>query len=92
MLPWSIASLSSLAAGADTLATVLYQILEGEKHTQSLIRIGSSRINWVGYRCVVTLDGDVALARTTFVVVVGRVSSGDVAANHVVLLLVLVVG
>ena len=63
-----------------------------ERHTQGLVRVGGSRIDGVGYGGVVALDGDVALARAAFVVVVHGVSCGDVTAGHVVLLLVLVVG
>jgi hypothetical protein len=65
---------------------------EGGRRTQGLIRVGSGRIDGVGYRCFVTLDGNVGLAGTAFVVVVNGVSAGDVAAGYVVLLLVLVVG
>lgn len=63
----------------------------GQWRTQSLIGIGSGRINGVRYGCFVTLDGNMVLARATFVVVVHGVSLGDVATSHIVLLLVLVV-
>ena len=61
------------------------------RHTESLVGVGGTRVDGIIHWGLILLHGDLVLAGATSVVVVFGVAGRDVAADSVVLLLVLFV-